>query len=170
LPEEDHVEARDSLALSESSWSRSGIGEVEQRLISLEAEIHEAEHRIRKDLLERDRAWRDWMVRTVSLLCRMLAAGVSPAAAQRDSEDVMAETAGNLPRADLEPRPITLDEYHAYTPEKFELWDGYLFYGPDYPDARRRLLALLLANVGLLEAVALAPEAQWREALKRVYG
>jgi hypothetical protein len=104
------VEGRDSLALSESSWSSSRIGEIERRLISLEAEVHEAEHRIRKDLLERDRAWRDWMVRTVSLLCRMLAAGVSPAAAQRDSQDAVSETAGDLPRADLEPRPITLDE------------------------------------------------------------
>jgi hypothetical protein len=164
------VEGRDSLALSESSWSSSRIGEIERRLISLEAEIHEAEHRTRKDLLERDRAWRDWMVRTVSLLCRMLSAAASPVAAQRDSEDAVSETAGDLPRADLEPRPITLDEYNAHTPEKFEVWEGYLFDPPDYPDARRRLLALLLANVGLLDAVTLAPEAKWREALKRVYG
>ncbi len=81
----------------------------------------------------------------------------------------MSEAAGELPRADLEPRPITLDEYHAYTPEKFEVWEGYLFEGPEYPEMRRRLLALLLANVGLLEAVTLAPEAKWREALQRAY-
>ncbi len=80
------MEARDSLALSESSWSPSRIGEGERRVISLEAEIHETEHRIRKDLLARDRAWRDWMVRTVSLLCRMLSATRSPAVAHRDSE------------------------------------------------------------------------------------
>ena len=35
---------------------------------------------------------------------------------------------------------------------------------------RRRLLALLLVNVGLLEAVKLAPEARWREALDRAHG
>lgn len=82
----------------------------------------------------------------------------------------MSETAGALPPANLEPRPITLDEYHANTPEKFEVWEGYLFEGPEYPEMRRRLLALLLANVGLLDAVRLAPEARWREALRRVYG
>jgi hypothetical protein len=75
-----------------------------------------------------------------------------------------------LPTPDLAPRPITLDEYHAHTPEKFEVWDGYLFDDRDHPDARRQLLALLLVNLGLLEAVALAPEARWREALNRVCG
>jgi hypothetical protein len=48
--------------------------------------------------------------------------------------------------------------------------EGYLFRPGDDPDARRRLLSLLLVNVGLLEAVTLAPEERWREALQRVYG
>ncbi|HEY3279467.1 MAG TPA: hypothetical protein VGJ83_03070 [Gemmatimonadales bacterium] len=32
-----------------------------------------------------------------------------------------------LPIADLAPSAITLGEYHAHTPEKFELLEGYLF-------------------------------------------
>jgi hypothetical protein len=38
------------------------------------------------------------------------------------------------------------------------------------PELRLKLLRLLLANVGLLEAVKLAPEQRWREALDRTYG
>ena len=82
----------------------------------------------------------------------------------------MNETRAELPMADLEPRPITMDEYQAHTPEKFELLHGYLFAPADYPDERRQLLGLLLVNVGLIEAVRLVPEARWREALTRVYG
>ncbi len=70
----------------------------------------------------------------------------------------------------LEPRRITMDEYHAFTPEKLELWGGYLIDPPDYPEQRRDLLMLLLVNQGLLEAVRLAPPDQWRAALRRVYG
>jgi len=80
------------------------------------------------------------------------------------------EASVDLPAPDLEPRPVTMDQYHAYAPEKFELWDGYLFLPGDYPEPRRQLLQLLLVNVGLLEAVRYAPEARWREALERVYG
>ena len=53
----------------------------------------------------------------------------------------------------LEPRRITIDEYQAHTPEKLELIEGFLLYDQD---ERRRLLALLLVNVGLLEAVRAA--------------
>ena len=80
------------------------------------------------------------------------------------------ETRVYLPPPDLEPRPITMDQYHAYAPEKFELLDGYLFLPGQYPELRRELLRLLLINVGLQEAVKLAPEARWREALEQVYG
>ena len=80
------------------------------------------------------------------------------------------EIPGGLPLPDLEPRAITMGEYHAHTPEKFELLGGYLFDTAAYPEARRRLLGLLLVNVGLLDAVRLAPEEGWREALRRVYG
>ncbi len=80
----------------------------------------------------------------------------------------MKESNAVLPVPELEPRPITFDEYRALTPEKLELFSGYLIAPQDSPDERRRLLALLLVNLGLLEAVKLAPEAHWREALDRV--
>jgi hypothetical protein len=70
----------------------------------------------------------------------------------------------------LEPRAVTLEEYHAYAPEKFELLGGHLFLPAEYPEVRRRLLRLLLVNMGLLEAVRLVPERRWREALERAYG
>ena len=82
----------------------------------------------------------------------------------------MTETSRELPIPNLEARPITAEQYHAHTPEKFELWGGYLFHAAADPDARRRLLGLLLVNVGLLEAVRLVSEERWREALERVYG
>ena len=74
------------------------------------------------------------------------------------------------PIPDLEPRRITLDLYEAFTPEKLELFSGYLISGPDYPEERRDLLSLLLVNEGLLQAVRLAPPERWRAALRAVYG
>lgn len=74
------------------------------------------------------------------------------------------------PVPDLPARPITLDEFLEHTPEKFELIGGYLFYGPYYGDERRDLLALLLTNVGLVEAVRLAPRERWLQALTKAYG
>ena len=82
----------------------------------------------------------------------------------------MDESTRPLPHPGMEPQAITVDQYHAYAPEKFELWEGYLFYGPEYPEERRRLLRLLLVNVGLVEAVKLVPKERWLEALERVYG
>lgn len=74
-----------------------------------------------------------------------------------------------LPIPELQARAIDVEEFRAYTPEKFELLDGYLFDTRHHPELRRRLLRLLLVNVGLLDAVRLAPEGRWREALQRVY-
>ena len=71
---------------------------------------------------------------------------------------------------DLESRPITMEQYESFTPEKLELIEGYLIDGPGYPEQRRDLLALLLTNEGLIEAVRLAPEERWREAIAQVYG
>jgi len=73
------------------------------------------------------------------------------------------------PTPDLEPRPITIDEYYSFTPEKIELIDGYLLYGPEDHEGRRNLLQLLLTNEGLLEAVRLTPAELWQEALRRAY-
>jgi hypothetical protein len=74
------------------------------------------------------------------------------------------------PVPDLEPRPLTFEQYEALTPEKLELCEGYLIAPPDYPEERRNLLSLLLVNEGLLQAVRLAPPEQWRAALRQVYG
>ena len=81
----------------------------------------------------------------------------------------MPEEERRLPHPGLDPRPITLDEYRTFTPEKLELLSGYLIAPPNWPEERRRLLALLLTNMGLVEAVKLAPEARWRQALERAY-
>jgi hypothetical protein len=80
------------------------------------------------------------------------------------------ERAPQRPVPGLEPRPITFQEYEAFTPEKLELLEGYLIGPPDYPEERRSLLLLLLVNEGLLQAVRLAPPDQWRAALREVYG
>jgi len=74
-----------------------------------------------------------------------------------------------LPIADLLPRPITMQDYHSYAPEKLELIGGFLINGAANPEERRALLGLLLVNVGLLDAVRLAPEKLWGEALAQVY-
>lgn len=81
----------------------------------------------------------------------------------------MAEPKRELPLPGLEPGPITLDEYMDFTPEKLELWSGYLIDPPDWPEQRRNLLALLLVNCGLVEAVGLAPRTLWMEALDRAH-
>lgn len=75
-----------------------------------------------------------------------------------------------MPTPGLEPRKITMDEYHALTPEKLELWEGCLILPREYPEERRNLLLLLLVNEGLVEAVRLAPAEHWRSALRQVYG
>ena len=81
-----------------------------------------------------------------------------------------AEPAVERPIPDLKGRPITMDQYDALTPEKLELWEGYLIDPPEYPEERRNLLSLLLVNEGLLQAVRLAPPERWRAALSQVYG
>ncbi len=43
----------------------------------------------------------------------------------------MTEANENLPVPDLDPRPITLEENLALTPEKLELVSGYLIDGPN---------------------------------------
>jgi hypothetical protein len=83
---------------------------------------------------------------------------------------VMNEPRVKLPAPGLESRTITIDEYFENTPEKLEVIDGYLIDGPDQVEPRLRLLALLLANVGLIETVKLAPRTDWQRALDRAYG
>ena len=68
----------------------------------------------------------------------------------------------------LLPAPINMEQYYALTPEKLELWQGYLVGPPDWHEERRNLLLLLLVNEGLQTAVRLAPAELWRQALDRV--
>ena len=79
----------------------------------------------------------------------------------------MAEADQNLPlpMPGLDPQALTADQYFAFTREKLELIQGYLIDAREWPEQRMQLLALLLVNVGLVEAVKLAPRARWLEAL-----
>ena len=82
----------------------------------------------------------------------------------------MTQASAELPEPGLEPRRITFAQYHAHTPEKLEFLSGYLIAPADSAEERRQLLALLLVNVGPIDAVKLAPEARWRESLNRTHG
>lgn len=86
------------------------------------------------------------------------------------------DEASGLPEVDppwdirLEGRRWTVDLYHARgdaLPEKMELIDGRLFWSQR---ERLGMLAALLENVGLAEAVRLAPRDRWLEALDRARG
>src|SRR5436309_13539081 len=99
----------------------------------------------------------------------------APDCAQRDryhrrpGQECIMSAPAQLPLPELDAHAIDVEEFRAYTPEKFEVLNGYLFDTRPHTESRRRLLHLLLVNVGLLEAVRLAPEERWREALQRVY-
>ena len=75
-----------------------------------------------------------------------------------------------LPVPEVSPAPISGEQFMEFTPEKFELAQGFLFDGPRDDRARRKLLALLLTNEGLAQALQLAPEEKWRAAMRQVFG
>lgn len=131
-------------------------------IAALKHELVSMEWRIRTDLREKHMQWLELSSKAMQVLAAMIAA-VAPSRPSR-AEHRMTES-DELPVPHLEGRPINVEEFRACTPEKFELIAGYLFDTVDHPESRRRLLALLLTNVGLREAVRLAPEDQWREAL-----
>lgn len=85
-----------------------------------------------------------------------------------DNERASRKPFGESPwDVDLEGRRWTVDEWHARgeaLPEKFELIDGRMFWSQE---ERLALLAALLENVGLIEAVRLAPRERWLAALER---
>jgi hypothetical protein len=141
---------------------------VEDRLISLEYQLRLTEDRIRTDLRERDLVWLEHARKGMLLLSRMIVEAMSSRRGRL--REAPLEPSGGLLIPDLEARAVNLEEYRAHTPEKLELLGGYLFDSVERPETRLRLLNLLLVNVGLLEAVRLAPEDRWREALVRVYG
>ena len=70
-----------------------------------------------------------------------------------------------LPQPQLDRTPITLDQYHEYTPEKLEFINGY--YGFSYQDMIGFHLAVL-THIGLREAVSHVPITQWLAAIQEV--
>ncbi len=70
-----------------------------------------------------------------------------------------------LPQPQLDPTPITFDQYATYTPEKLELWNGFYNYGGQ--DLTGFHLAVL-ANMGLRKAVRNVPLSLWLEAIKEL--
>jgi hypothetical protein len=73
----------------------------------------------------------------------------------------------DLPSPRPWPEPITGEQFERYTPEKFELVQGYLFDGPESEEQRLHLLALLLTNCGLEAAAMMCDADDWREAADR---
>lgn len=67
-------------------------------------------------------------------------------------------------------RPITLEEYEAFVPDRIDLVEGYLVDGPDAPERRLALLALLVANCGLEAAISAAHRDDLRNAVEATHG
>jgi hypothetical protein len=75
-----------------------------------------------------------------------------------------------LPEPDVNPAPVSEEQFSQFAPKKFELVGGYLFDGPVRHQDRINLLALLMTNEGLTRVLLLAPEAKWRAAMKQLFG
>lgn len=71
----------------------------------------------------------------------------------------------DLPTAEVAPRGLTLAEVEACMPDRIPFFGGEPVDEPEDHDRRIRLLAMILVNVGLKEAVRLAPRERWLEAL-----
>lgn len=65
-------------------------------------------------------------------------------------------------KPDLKPQLVNYEMFCDYTPEKLELLDGILL--GDIEESKK-LLLLLLYNIGLEEAVKLAPKELWEQAI-----
>lgn len=77
---------------------------------------------------------------------------------------------GELPIPGLEPRGVTLEEFTRFMPRSLGFTGDDTPENPDEASSRRRVLALLLVNTGLAEAVRFAPREAWLQALDREYG
>ena len=71
----------------------------------------------------------------------------------------------DFPQPQPDRTPITLDQYHEYTPDKLEFINGY--YGFAYQDMTGFHLAIL-TNMGLREAVSHVPISQWLAVIQEV--
>jgi hypothetical protein len=69
-----------------------------------------------------------------------------------------------LPQPELEKAGITFEQYEEFTPEKLELWDGYLGYGGQN---QLGFHLAVLRNMGLLTAIRHTELSLWIEALNR---
>ncbi|MBW4646460.1 MAG: hypothetical protein KME23_26290 [Goleter apudmare HA4340-LM2] len=69
-----------------------------------------------------------------------------------------------LPQPQLEPAGITFDQYVEFTPEKLELWDGYLGYGGQN---QLGFHLAVLRNMGVLTAIRHTKLSLWIEAIDR---
>ncbi|MBU7581672.1 MAG: hypothetical protein KAF91_01950 [Nostoc sp. TH1S01] len=69
-----------------------------------------------------------------------------------------------LPQPQLEKARITSEQYLEFTPEKLELWDGYLGYGGQN---QLGFHLAVLRNMGLLTAICHTQLSLWIEALDR---
>ena len=67
-----------------------------------------------------------------------------------------------LPQPELERAGITFEQYEEFTPEKLELWDGYLGYGGQN---QLGFHLAVLRNMGLLTAIRHTELSLWIEAL-----
>ena len=70
-----------------------------------------------------------------------------------------------LPQPQPDRHPISLDQYHEYTPEKLEFINGY--YGFAHQDMTGFHLAIL-TNMRLRIAISHVPIAQWLAAIQEV--
>jgi len=68
-----------------------------------------------------------------------------------------------LPKPQLDPAPITIDQYMELTPEKLELWDGFYEYGGQ--DFTGFHLAIL-ANMGVCKVAQNIPLSLLLEAIE----
>jgi hypothetical protein len=84
------------------------------------------------------------------------------AGAHRAGQSAHETDAGGPMTIGLDPAPITVEEYERLAPDKVELIAGQLF-GTE--DDRLNTLRILLRNVGLRMAGALAPRELWLAAL-----
>ncbi|MBE9001584.1 hypothetical protein IQ274_26070 [Nostoc sp. LEGE 12447] len=69
-----------------------------------------------------------------------------------------------LPQPELERAGITFEQYEKFTPEKLELWDGYLRYGGQN---QLGFHLAVLRNMELLTAIRHTELSLWIEALER---
>ncbi len=77
-------------------------------------------------------------------------------------------TTPSMPQPELESKKITLEQYHAYSPEKIELIDG--LYGFCYykEEIIKGFYLAMLTNMGLKKAIRYLPLSSWLEAIQTI--